>query len=55
MLVFPEWPDRLDYLVFLDILYRLEKLAIQDIMSIKITVPRYNGEDKAYVCKEEIG
>ena len=52
---FPEWPDRLDNLVFLDLLYRLEKLAIQDIMSIKITVPRYNGEDKAYVCKEEIG
>ena len=40
---FPEWPDRLDNLVFLDLLYGLEKLAIQDIMAIKITVPRYNA------------
>ena len=38
-----------------NLLYGLEKLAIQYIMAIKITVPRYNGEDKAYVCKEEIG
>ena len=52
---FPERPDRLDNLVFLDLLYGLEKLAIQDIMAIKITVPRYNEENKVYVCKEEIG